>query len=255
MKHKKTELVERNVQQPAKAFSILEEGDNQNLFSALLGSCNNAIRINDPDSLMGMPEVIQNCYNDGKIFTDPIIMCSTCDALGKVQELNALLKEDIEQLKTAIGAENVRQAIINCVPAKSHHFGVMFSENIGTFIKAGVNGHNIKGDVIMNSQSEYEMINIIVNKGYAEDAMTAARKAGASGGTIIAAKGTAKEGDEKFFGVDIVPEKDMLMILVPADKKEAILTSIKELPCFAKAGSGIIFCNQAEDFTLLGKKN
>ena len=107
----------------------------------------------------------------------------------------------------------------------------------------------------MNSQSEYEMINIIVNKGYAEDAMTAARKAGASGGTIIAAKGTAKEGDEKFFGVDIVPEKDMLMILVPADKKEAILTSIKELPCFAKAGSGIIFCNQAEDFTLLGKKN
>mgnify|MGYP003539421975 FL=1 len=151
--------------------------------------------------------------------------------------------------------KKVRQAIINCVPAKSHHFGVMFSENIGTFIKAGVNGHNIKGDVIMNSQSEYEMINIIVNKGYAEDAMNAARKAGASGGTIIAAKGTAKEGDEKFFGVDIVPEKDMLMILVPADKKEAILTSIKELPCFAKAGSGIIFCNQAEDFTLLGKKN
>lgn len=149
--------------------------------------------------------------------------------------------------------KNVRQAIIDSVPAKAHHFGVMFSENIGTFIKAGDGNQKIKGDAIMSSQSEYEMINLIVNKGYAEDAMAAARKAGAGGGTIIAARGTAKEGDEKFFGVDIVPEKDMLMILVPNDKKEAIINSIKELPCFAKAGSGIIFCNQAENFTLLGK--
>lgn len=150
--------------------------------------------------------------------------------------------------------KNVRQAIINCVPAKSHHFGVMFSENIGTFIKAGVNGHNIKGDVIMNSQSEYEMINIIVNKGYAEDAMTAARKAGASGGTIIAAKGTAKEGDEKFFGMEIVPEKDILMILVENSQCDAVIDAVKKLPCLQTPGSGITFCADAHDFASLGAK-
>ena len=100
----------------------------------------------------------------------------------------------------------------------------------------------------------YQMINVIVNKGYAEDAMAAARKAGAGGGTIIGARGTAREDDAAFFGMKIVPEKDMLMILVPTEKKDAILEAIPNLPGFAEAGSGIIFCNEAKDFTLLGKK-
>lgn len=156
-----------------------------------------------------------------------------------------LVEESIEQ--------KVRQEIVKNIPAKNHHFGVMFSENICDFFRAGDSNHNVEGDVIMENKSEYQMINLIVNKGYAEDAMAAARKAGAGGGTIIAARGTAKEGDEKFFGVDIVPEKDMLIILAPTEKKDDIINSIKKLPCFEKAGSGIIFCNQAQDFTLLGK--
>lgn len=104
------------------------------------------------------------------------------------------------------------------------------------------------------ADNTYQMINVIVNKGYAEDAMAAARKAGAGGGTIISARGTAKEGDAAFFGMTIVPEKDMLMILVPSDKKDAIVNAITELPCFDQAGSGIIFCNEAQNFTVLGKK-
>ena len=84
--------------------------------------------------------------------------------------------------------------------------------------------------------------------------MAAARKAGAGGGTIIGARGTAKEGDSTFFGVEIVPEKEMLMILVPQDKKEAVVNAVSSLRRFEKAGSGIIFCQNAHDFTLLGKK-
>ena len=80
------------------------------------------------------------------------------------------------------------------------------------------------------------------------------RKAGAGGGTIIGARGTVREEDAAFFGMKIVPEKDMLIILVPTEKKDDILKAITDLPCFAEAGSGIIFCNEAKDFTLLGKK-
>ena len=100
---------------------------------------------------------------------------------------------------------------------------------------------------------KYEMITIIVNKGYAEDAMAAARKAGAGGGTIIGARGTAREGDATFFGVDIVPEKEMLMILVPQNKRDEIVNAVSSLACFEKAGSGIIFSSTANNFTLLGK--
>ena len=152
--------------------------------------------------------------------------------------------------------EAVRTAIISASETKKH-FGVLFTIEVGNFVKAGntdsIEKSAIKGGKSM-ATSTYQMINVIVNKGYAEDAMAAARKAGAGGGTIIGARGTAKEGDAAFFGMKIVPEKEMLKILVPSDKKDAILQAITALPCFAEAGSGIIFCNEAQDFTLLGKK-
>ena len=152
--------------------------------------------------------------------------------------------------------EAVRNAIISASEAKKH-FGVLFTLEAGSFVKAGsskvIEGSENKGGEKM-AAGTYQLINVIVNKGYAEDAMAAARKAGAGGGTIIGARGTAKEGDAAFFGMKIVPEKDMLMILVPADKKDAIVQAITSLPCFAEAGSGIIFCNEAQDFTVLGKK-
>lgn len=153
--------------------------------------------------------------------------------------------------------EKVCQSIEQICSDKKAHFGVMVTMNTGDFYKAGdqinstLTAEQKKGEEAM---TDYEMINIIVNKGYAEDAMAAARKAGAGGGTIIGARGTAKEGDATFFGVEIVPEKEMLMILVPKDKKEAIIQAVSSLSCFSKAGSGIIFCNTAQDFTLLGKK-
>ena len=157
-----------------------------------------------------------------------------------------------ESLKTA-----VYDAIIKAAEKKAH-FGVMFTLDTPDFIRAGhldEKADQSKGEESMKNENNYQMINIIVNKGYAEDAMAAARKAGAGGGTIIGARGTAKEGDAAFFGMKIVPEKEMLMILVPAEKKADILAAVTALPCFAEAGSGIVFCNEAQDFTVLGKSN
>ena len=156
-----------------------------------------------------------------------------------------------EELKTA-----VYNAIIQASEKKAH-FGLVFTLDTAGFIRAGhldEKSEESKGEESMKTENNYQMINVIVNKGYAEDAMEAARKAGAGGGTIIGARGTAKEGDAAFFGMKIVPEKEMLMILVPAEKKEAIVSAITALPCFAQAGSGIVFCNEAQDFTVLGKK-
>ena len=153
-------------------------------------------------------------------------------------------------------ADEVCAKIEQACSTKKAHFGVLFTLDVNSFMKAG-GTQKSAGPIDKKSGEDnmenYEMINIIVNKGYAEDAMAAARKAGAGGGTIIGAKGTAKEGDSTFFGVDIVPEKEMLMILVPQDKKDAIVQAVSSLACFEKAGSGIIFSNKAESFKLLGK--
>ena len=150
--------------------------------------------------------------------------------------------------------EKTLLSVKEATSSKKSHFGVMFTVNVSEFIRSGnPNQEKPEGENNMAQNESYKLINVIVNKGYAEDAMAAARKAGAGGGTIIGARGTAKEGDAKFFGAEIVPEKDMLLILVPKEKCDDIVNAIQSLPCFAKAGSGIIFCSNAHDFTLLGK--
>ena len=98
-----------------------------------------------------------------------------------------------------------------------------------------------------------EMITVIVNKGYADDVMAAARRAGAGGGTVINARGTAKETDERFFGMHIVAEKEMLIMVVPAEKKDGVISAIRELKCLKEPGMGIAYSGQVEDFALLGK--
>ena len=152
-------------------------------------------------------------------------------------------------------AQVVCSKIEEACSTKKAHFGLLCTLAVNDFMKAGSTEKTVKSTEKKsgeNNMENYEMINIIVNKGYAEDAMAAARKAGAGGGTIIGAKGTAREGDSTFFGVDIVPEKEMLMILVPHAKRDAIVQAVSSLSCFEKAGSGIIFSNEVQEFKLLG---
>lgn len=74
-------------------------------------------------------------------------------------------------------------------------------------------------------QSDYELIVAIYEKGYTETVMTAARTAGAGGGTTIRAKGTGA-GAQKFFGLTLAEEKEMLFIVSTTEKKKDIMKAI-----------------------------
>ena len=79
----------------------------------------------------------------------------------------------------------------------------------------------------------HELIMAIMNEGYSDTVMDAARSAGAGGGTVLHAKGTGSTRGEKFFGVSLADEKDMVYIIAHADEKAAIMRAISE-----KAGPG-----------------
>ncbi|MDL2210076.1 P-II family nitrogen regulator [Desulfovibrio sp. OttesenSCG-928-O18] len=102
-------------------------------------------------------------------------------------------------------------------------------------------------------QSGHTLLTVIVNNGYADDVMSQARKAGAKGGTILTARGTASEEDVKFFGITLVPEKEVLMIVAERGSEEAILTAIREVPTLAEPGGGIVYSMNVEQFVLLGQ--
>lgn len=75
---------------------------------------------------------------------------------------------------------------------------------------------------------DHELIYTIINEGYSDMVMAAARPAGATGGTVISGKGTGIRKSEKFMGISLADEKDVVMIVAPADKKAAIMKEIIE---------------------------
>ena len=71
--------------------------------------------------------------------------------------------------------------------------------------------------------------------------MDAARAAGAGGGTVIHAKGTGMEGAAKFMGIDLVNEKELVLIVSRTSEKNAIMKAIMD-NADKKAGSIVSRC-------------
>ena len=93
----------------------------------------------------------------------------------------------------------------------------------------------------MSQAFTHEVILCIVNSGYSAAVMDAAKKFGARGGTVLNARGTAGETAEKFFGITIQPEKEIVMILVPSSCKDAILSALYDEVGLNTPGQGIAF--------------
>ena len=74
--------------------------------------------------------------------------------------------------------------------------------------------------------TDRELIIIISNQGYNELVMDAAREAGAYGGTIVNARGTGMERAEKFLGISLASEKDMIFIVVKTAQRDRIMRNV-----------------------------
>ena len=94
---------------------------------------------------------------------------------------------------------------------------------------------------------KHEVIMCIVNSGFSETVMDAAREFGARGGTVIRARGTANQEAEKLYGIAIQPEKEIVMILVDSTIKNDILHALYKAVGLQTPGQGIAFSMPVED--------
>ena len=97
-----------------------------------------------------------------------------------------------------------------------------------------------------------EMIVAIVNKGNADLVMEGAKKAGATGGTVFNAHGTANKEIRSFFGIPVLPEKEMIFIIVDNKIKDAVLLSIYKAAGIETKGAGIVFSLPVENIMGIG---
>ncbi len=88
---------------------------------------------------------------------------------------------------------------------------------------------------------KHEVIFCIVNEGFSEVVMDAAKRAGAGGGTVLRARGTANASAEKFFGISITPQKEIVMILVPSSIRDDVLHNLYSSCGLDSPGHGIAF--------------
>lgn len=90
-------------------------------------------------------------------------------------------------------------------------------------------------------ETKYELIVCIINAGFSQSVAEAAKKAGARGGTVVKGRGTANPEAEEFFNISIQPDKEMVLILVSSDIKDAVMRSIYKDSGLSTDGQGIAF--------------
>ncbi len=91
------------------------------------------------------------------------------------------------------------------------------------------------------ADTKYEAVFCVVNAGFSDNVMFAARKAGAAGGTIIKGRGTTSTQAEEMFNITIQPEKEIVIILVPAESKDDVLHMLYSKAGLESEANGIAF--------------
>ena len=135
-------------------------------------------------------------------------------AVGSAQEADSLIRSAKRKLFIDIPGNGVMLT----VPLKSVAGGKTLSY-LTDDLKAG-------GAPNMNF--EHELITVILNEGYSDFVMDAARAAGAGGGTVLHAKGTQPGESSQFFGLSIAEEKEMLLILTAAGDRSRIMRAVMD---------------------------
>ena len=96
-------------------------------------------------------------------------------------------------------------------------------------------------------EKEFLLIVTIVDQGFTDLVMNAAREKGARGGTVLKARGTSNKEIEDKFKIVISSEKEVVLILAEKNQADEILKSINEAAGLHTKGRGIAFALPVED--------
>ena len=99
----------------------------------------------------------------------------------------------------------------------------------------------------MENEKAFDLILTIVNRGFADQVVVAAKSAGAHGGTVLKARGAGVHEAEKFFGISIQPEKEVILTLVRHEIKQDVLHAVAKEAGLNKEGRGLSFSLPVDD--------
>lgn len=152
----------------------------------------------------------------------------------------------------SLGAEsNVRDMIANfgdSFQSHSKYGGIMIildvsaaSRLLNEMLNYNVIQNKERETANMQNKHHNDLIVISVNDGYSEDVMHVARKAGATGGTVIKGRLADFEAFSEFVASEVDEEREMLFILAPSKISEQIMGDVNSQFGINSEANGIIF--------------
>ena len=163
------------------------------------------------------------------------------------------------EILDCLGLEDTEKAVLFCVSARSAQLVHQAAKDLwldvpGRGILIAVPISSIGGSAArdfllqqeeavkqMDRELTHELIVVITNEGYTDRVMDLARAAGATGGTSIHAKGTGTDKDQKFFGVSIAAEKEVIFILTRTETRNAIMKAIMNNAGLQSEAKSLVF--------------
>ena len=163
------------------------------------------------------------------------------------------------EILDCLGLEDSEKAVLLCVAPRSPRLirraarelwldvpgnGVLMAvpvDSIGGRTAKEYLLHEQEGETAMEREIAHDLIVVIANQGSTDLVMDAAREAGATGGTVIHAKGTGTDLVRKFFGVSIASEQEMVFILARSEAKKPIMKAIMAKAGIQSAAQSLVF--------------
>lgn len=132
----------------------------------------------------------------------------------------AVAEEILKKLHVELSLGAINSGIAFTLPISS-------GSNVLTRIMQGLAQPGLpEQEVPPMAEYSFSLVMAIVDQGYSEDVMNAARPAGARGGTVFHSRRVVNEETMRMWGISIQPEKEIVLIVVGNDYKKAIMQAI-----------------------------
>ena len=164
-----------------------------------------------------------------------------------------------------LGLEATEKAVLFCVAVRSPRLvrraakdlwldvpgrGVLMTVPISSIGGVSAKDYLLQGqeaEEIMENKQTHELVVAIARQGHTDQVMNAARSAGATGGTVVHAKGAGTDLAKKFFGVSIASERELVFILAKEENRKEIMKAIMTQAGMKSDAEAIVFSMPVSD--------
>ena len=152
------------------------------------------------------------------------------------------------------GATNHARRMLDTVGAHTQfRTGAQNAETLSSVADAA-NRPEAGRDSMSNSETKYALIAAVVDRGFSDEVMAAAKGAGARGGTVISSRRTTGAQAAQLWGLSLQEEKDAVLILAPAEQKTEMMQAISKRCGIATEARGIVLSMPIDGVVGIGEE-